>query len=84
MRRDDYISATAVFKAKENKPSVDHHLPADHSVMPISRVGELSPMLPGPLSGCFQPRALHNAVSALGVKQTAVWVFVSIWLEDHR
>ncbi len=29
-------------------------------------------------------RALHNAVSDLGVKQTFVWVFVSIWLEDHR
>ena len=28
--------------------------------------------------GRFQPRALHNEVSALGVKQTSVWVFVSI------
>jgi len=37
-------------------------------------------------SGCGRllPRALHNAVSDLGVKQTVVWVFVSIWLEDHR
>jgi hypothetical protein len=37
--------------------------------------------------GRFWPkaaRALHNAVYDLGVKQTVVCVFVSIWREDSR
>ncbi len=36
MRRDDYISATAVFKAKENKPSVDHQTKLVEEMMAVS------------------------------------------------